>query len=292
MALVPAASALEPVGVAESEQPFLVEGDPAPGNATLLTGEAVSSDLLQLRVRLARGHSVTLGPGSQARFAGDLMRFDGVSAAFQAAAGQVLTIEMGALRFRTAPGGGGAIYADRPGVAAAWAVGSPLDVSNGSDEPITLGPGEAAAFSVERGELQVEAERAPIEIARIQIRQLKHVEQLAATRPAVRPRVEDLLNRLADASGGLFRLGSDDQQEAVGVDPARLLEVAFEVHRRLLTDAWADADCGSPDCINRKRVQRPVNFAGWAATAPLAEFGCALCRRAGLGVPGETGAVE
>ncbi len=291
--LVPLAPALDPVGVAESDQPFLVDGDLTPGNATLMAGEAVSADLLPLRVRLETGHAVTLGPGSQARFWGDLVRFDGVSAAIQAAAGEVLTIETGALRFRTAPGGGAVIYGDRPGAAAAWGVGGPLEVSAGSGEPTMLGPAVAAAFSVTGGELQVQTERAALEIARIQARQLQHLEQLAATRPAVRGRAQPLLRRIADASGGRMRVGDGDNRESASdFNPARLLEVAFEVHRRLLTYAWADSGCGSPDCINHKRVRRPVDFAGWSAATPAPQFGCALCRRAGLGLPGETDAVE
>lgn len=289
--MVAAGAAREPLGFAESDQPFLVDGDPTPGNATVLAGEAVSADMLPLRVRLQTGHSITLGPGSQARFLPELVRFDGVSAAFQAAEGQVLSVELGALRFRTAPGGGGVVYGDRPAVAAAWALGGPLEISGGGGEPVSLEPGAVGRFSVAGGELQVH-EGAALEIARIQIRQLQHLEQMAATRPAVRSRVEPLLRSLADASGGWLRVEAGDRRQAVSFAAERLLEVALETHHAILTEFWADAGCGSPDCVNRRRVHRPADFAGWSTPAPPALPGCALCRRAGLGISAETGSVE
>ena len=279
------ATAVEPVGFAVSDEPFLVEGGESPGNATVLAGEAVSSNHLPLRVRLSAGPEIALGPGSQARFWSDRMRLEGVSAEFQAGPRADLTLELGPLRFQATAGGGCVIYSDRPELASAWAMDGPLLVSAGEGESVTLEAGSAATFMVTGGELQVQPERAPLEIARIQIRQLAHLGRIAVSRPGVRGRLQPLLQLLSDASGGLLR-GSPAGQRLTpaalsAVDAPLLLEAALQVHRALLDEPWAEAGCGSPDCIRRGRVRQPVDFAGWTGGTPPPQPGCQLCRRAG-----------
>jgi len=282
-------SAAEPVGFAVSTEPFLVEGSEVLGNVTVLAGEVVSSNHLPLRVRLSTGHELTLGPGSQARFWSDRARVDGVSVDFQAATGASLAVEFGPLVFEAAAGAGAVIYGDRPATASAWAKADSVRVSSvSSGQSATLEPGGSATFSIVGDELRLQDQRAPLEIARIQIRQLRYLAQMAVTRPGVEGRSQVLLRRLSAASGGLLQVDPTEDQPGrnaiPAVDSERLLAAAIEVHGRLLAEPWADAGCGSPDCIHRKRSREPHNFVGWAGGLQPRP-GCELCRAGNLGIP-------
>lgn len=274
-------SALEPVGFAVSEQPFLVEGAEVWGNATVLAGETVSSNRVPLRVRLTVGHEIVLGPGSQAAFWADRVHVDGVSAEIRAAPGEAFKTELGRLLVDVSAGGSALVYSDRADLASVVARGAPLQVSAEGLEPFALSDGEAASFSVAAGEVRVQTNRAPLEIARIQIRQLSYLNQMAVTRPGVERRSRPLLQLLSDASGGLLQIGPAQEQigrdMAPAVDADRLLRAAIEVHEALLTEPWADAGCGSPDCVRRRPVHRPNDFVGWADSIPP-QAGCELCR--------------
>jgi hypothetical protein len=274
-------SALEPVGFAVSAQPFLIAGAPARSNATILAGEAISSNRVPLRVHLSAGHEVILGPGSQAAFWADRVRVEGVSVDFRAAAGAKLTVEMGPLRFEASDGAGAAVYSDRPTLASAWAKGGSVQVAIDEGSPLDLGSGDSAAFALISGELRVQQRRAPLEIARIQIRQLQYVGQMAVTRPGVKARTDTLLSRLAEASDGLLQAEPAaeqfDRESRPAVDSARLFAEVLNVHAAMLSEPWTEAGCGSPDCVVRRRVHKPDDFVGWADETPPPP-GCELCR--------------
>lgn len=276
-------SAAQPVGLARSDEPFLVQAAPVRHNATILAGEAVSSNHLPLRVHLASGHELILGPGSQARFWDNRVRLDGVSLDFEARPGAALAIQIGALTLQPSDGGSGAIYGDRPGLASVWVRSGSVRASLAGQE-MTLEAGAAATLSEAGGQLRAQDKRAPLEIARIQIRQLQYLGQMAAVRPGIRTRSQPLLERLAAASGGLLQAaaaGASERAAVPAVDPAQLLEAAMDVHGVLLREPWVQAGCGSPDCMRLRPVKRPHDFDGWAGGMPPPQPGCELCRPGG-----------
>ena len=274
-------SALEPVGFAVSAQPFLIQGAAAQSNATILAGEVVSSNRVPLRVHLSAGDEVILGPGSQATFWADRVRLDGVSVDFQSGSGAALTVELGALRFQASAGAGAVVYSDRPALVSAWAKGGSVRVDVEGGQLETLQPGGSTAFALVAGEWRVQERRAPLEIARIQIRQLQYVGRMAVTRPGVEARTESLLERLADASDGLLQVEPTAEQlgrdTRPAVDSARLFAEVLQVHAAILSEHWTEAGCGSPDCVARRRVHKPADFMGWADETPPPP-GCELCR--------------
>ncbi len=274
----------EAVGFAASDEPYLVAGAPVEGVSTLLEGETASSNLLPLRVRLAPGHEIVLGPGSRGRFWRDRVHLEGVSIEARAAAGEGLTVSVESLTFQAPAGGALVMYGDRPGMASAWADGAPVEVASSVGGAATLEPGQAATVAMLGDELRVEPDRASLEIARIQIRQLHHLQQLASSRPGVSRRVQPLLSRLSAASGGLLRADGAARSNRHNVQPldeAALLAATFEVHAALSTTPWAEAGCGSPKCLSSKPVHRPADFAGWMGGGPPPS-GCELCRPGGL----------
>ena len=277
-------SAERPVGFAVSEAVFLIEGAEVFGNVTLLAGETVTSSYLPLRLRLQSGTSLTLGPGSQARIWSDRVRLDGVSLDVAVGRGAPFLVEVGAFTLELEPGGRGSIFSDRPELVSAWTEQGSLRAMASGSEQAQAPAGRPLTLVAHDGAVRLQDERAALESARIQVRQIRHLRAMAAVRPAIASRADSLLQQIAAAAGGLSAVQPVEEagmRDALpAVDTGELLAAVRRVQQRLLGEAWALAGCGSPECVSREPVHRPHDFQGWIGGMPAPAPGCLLCRRA------------
>lgn len=290
-ALAAAAQVRPPIGVAASDYPFLLQGQPVKHHGTLLEGEAVTSAFMPTRIRLDSGASYVLGIGSQLRVGGERVLLEGVSLEVVRSGARPQTILAAGLEIRAVDQATrGSIYTDRPEVLSVWASAGEFEVLDSAGDTVArVRAGTALTFSstMSEGGPRVQEKRASLEIARILMRELQYLARVEEERPAIRDTRLRLMNRLAIASGGLL---GDQAEEAnrelepdiptglPAVDPTALLNAAAEVERTLHQSRLDLAGCGDPSCATPDPPVARNDFAGVIGTLPPPYPGCNLCR--------------
>ncbi|MBI1355962.1 MAG: hypothetical protein GC160_16600 [Acidobacteria bacterium] len=280
-----------PIGFAVSDDPFYIEGAETFGNGTILEGETVVTNYLPLRIALSSGAKLALGPGSEAAVWREKARLVGVSLDVQVPQSEPFTVESGGVELALDAGSHAVVFSDRPDLTSVWLDSGALRAFVSGQQVASIGAGQAVTVSQVDGRLRVNEQRASLEAGRIQIRQLRHLRSLGVVRPAIQPRCDALLRELATASNGALEASPNDEkaeQSALPiVDHEKMLAAARSVHRAMLSGYWAQAGCGSPDCVHREKVRSPNDFHGWAGGLPPGRRSCELCRR-----PSEAVALE
>lgn|GEM_PF-2125580 len=279
------------IGVAASDYPFLIQGKTVPGNGTLLEAEAVTSSYSPVLVDLADGARYILGIGSQARFAQDRIRLDGVSLEIASSGPQPQRIEVAGLALiTTAPGSRGAVYTDQRDRVSVWVESGEITALGQLGKQLAkIGAGESLTISDTNSDLgpDVQDKRAPLEIARIQLRQLEHLAAVESESPPIRDKRRELTVALVEASGGLLRSGSFRSDAKVNmviptgmpaVNPEILLAATVRVGEELYRVRIGESGCGGPRCKSDDPPAARNTFDGWRGGLPAPFPSCTLCR--------------
>ena len=279
----------KPVGFAFGDGAYLVETDAIRGDATLLEGEAVSTNVVPARLYLESGGFAILGPGSQARVFADRIELSGVSLEMLRFGDPAVPVSAGGLRILPAsPDARASVFSDRASVVSVMVSQGNVDVTTGSGRVLRRMPaGSAATFAQQMGEIRIQEKRAALEIARICMRQLEMLAVLEEFVPGVRPRREVMIKMLSDASGGLLA-PTERERDLVespdiptglpAVSPERLIVAAREAHFRLNQEGLDEAGCGDPECAAAEPPRWRNRFFGWAGGFSLPPPGCVLCQ--------------
>ena len=181
------------------------------------------------------------------------------------------------------------IYSDRPEVVSVFVAEGEWEVLlvDGSRGAL-IKQNQFATFSRTFTSPRLQEQRAPLEMARILLRELDFVRTLENALPALRKERLRLSGYLTRASGGLIggagaAAGTDADGVAQGGAPAvdaelllgAAVAIGTELHRAV---GWDRFGCGSPHCASPIPPRTPYRFAGYAAAAPPLDSGCALCR--------------
>lgn len=286
-----AASAATPrsAGHARSEYPFVIEGVEAPGGGTVLEGERVSASYFPVRLFLSNGAFVVLGAGSQARVTSSRIWFEGVSLEVLRAGSPPLAVETGG--FELTPADEGArfvVYSDSPeSVSAATLAGAVTPRLLGGEPQTPIEAGREATFSEDLGEFRAQPFRAPLEMARIQLRQIDLMNDLGPALPPLREKLRGLAREIAEASSGLLRpeaalaaaelITPTMPESTAAVEPERLMRAVHSVRSQLHRSGLRLTGCGEPSCAGSQPPALPADFRGWAGGLPPVD-GCMLCR--------------
>ncbi len=278
------------LGMASSDYPFFAAGSEIGGTTTMFDGETLSSGYLPAWLDYQDGARYALGVGSQASVFVDRVELDGVSLEIVSAGSRLRRVVAGGLQFVPKdPTTQATIYSDRPEVVSVFVAEGELEVLlvDGSRGAL-IKKNQFATFSRTMTSPRVQEQRAPLEIARILLRQLDFVSALEKPLPALRKERLRLSGYLTRASGGLIggsRALSIPGSEAVPLEGSPVVDaelllgaavaVGTELHRSV---AWDRYGCGSPDCASPIPPRTPYRFDGYAAAAPPLDSGCALCR--------------
>ena len=277
-----------------SELPFLIEDSEVRGNATILEDEAVSTSYLPARVRMNDGSEFVLGIGSHAQWNESVVRLEGVSLELTNVGSARPVLEAGGLYAKwTDPDTKARFYTDRPDILSVRVDAGSVEVERPTGETIrTVKAGEAITFSKTRTDLQVQTNRAPIEIARVQMRQLDHQEALEETLPSVRRHRRNLLIGLSSASAGLLSLNPALRENsapglAVGggaltANPQQLLAATDSTNTEV-NSGYSHYGCGNSICAGNTRLSSLNIFFGHVVGLNVPYPGCALCRPGALG---------
>jgi len=279
------------VGVASSDYPFLIQGKTVPGNGTVLEMEAVTSSYTPVRVNLSDGARYVLGSGSQARFASDRIRLDGVSLEVVSSGPEPQRIEAaGIALITTAPLTRAAVYTDQRDRVSVWVESGEMTALGPLGKELRkIGPEQALTFSDTDSELGItlQEKRAPLEIARIQMRQVEYLAAVERESPAFRERRREIAVMLVEASGGLLLSGSfrDDgtsnlviPTDVPSVNTGVLLQATVEAAKHLNQARIAEAGCGRPPCKSEDPPAARNSFDGWRGGLPEPYPSCTLCR--------------
>ncbi len=286
--ILQAAQANPPLGMAASDYAFYVAGSAIDGSTTIFDGEALSSGYLPAWLDLKDGARYALGIGSQARVFTDRVELEGVSLEIVAAGSRLRRVIAGGLQFVPQSAAARAtIYSDRPEVVSIFVAEGEVSVLLVDGAPgARIKRNQSATFSHSLTSPRLQEQRAPLEIARILLRQLDFVTALEDALPALRRERLRLKSYIVRASGGLIggaasqRTASESEslQVAPAVDAELLLgadvAVGAELHRAV---AWNRYGCGDPGCSSPPHT--PYRFHGHAADAKPLDAGCVLCRR-------------
>lgn len=279
-----------PVASASGEYSFLIARTEIRGTGTVLDGEPVSSDLLPVRIHLRSGAKYMLGLGSQARIYGNLVDLDGVHLELLEAGPESQRIRVGGLMFvPTHPASRLSLFSDRPDLISVVIQAGGADVLNRDGEVIAqMTKGQTGAFSVVDAALRLQQRRAPLEAARILLRELTHMEALEEVLPSVQELRERLIRRIETASDGFLLVDADRRgapnplaadAELPTVDPLKMLQAVNLVTRELLLTPRRDAfGCGNPGCASLLPPVSGHRLHGWAGGLSPAFAGCALCQ--------------
>jgi hypothetical protein len=283
-----------PVGFALGDGAFLVETDTIRGDAVLLEGEAISTNMVPARIHLENGGFAILGVGSQARIHADRILVSGVSFEMLRFGDPAIRLEAGGLSFSAASEDARAsVFTDRPAVVSVMVSKGALDVSAPSGRVLRRMPaGSSATFARGPGEIRIQEKRSALEIARICMRQLEMLALLEALVPDVAPRRKAMIQMLSEASGQLLEPRERDPIDSPDIPtglPAvssdKLIVAAREVHFRLNQEGLDEAGCGDPECAAAEPPRWRNRFFGWAGGFRMPPPGCVLCQS---GEPGET----
>lgn len=279
------------VGVASSDYPFLIQGKTAPGNGTILEAEAVTSSYTPVRVNLTNGARFVLGSGSQARFARDHVRLDGVSLEILNSGPEPQRIEAAGISLiTTAPLTRAAVYTDQRDRVSLWVDSGEITALGPLGKELRkVGAQQALTISDTDSELGVtiQEKRAALEIARIQMRQVEYLAAVERESPAFRETRREIAVMLIEASGGLLRSGSfrDEGQtnmviptDLPSVNTGGLLAVTVEAAKQLNQARIAEAGCGRPSCKSDDPPAARNTFDGWRGGLPEPYPSCTLCR--------------
>ncbi len=282
------------VGVAISDMPFLIEDSEVRGNATILEDEGVSTSYLPTRVRLNDGSEFMLGIGSYAQWNESLIRLEGVSLELTNVGSAPPVVEAGGLYLKwTDPETRARFYTDRADILTVRVESGAVEVERPTGETLrTVKAGEAVTFSKTRTDLQVQVNRAPIEIARVQMRQLDYQEALEETLPSIRSHRRKLLIGLSTASAGLLSLNPALRENAapglaVGsgaltVNPQQLL-AATDATNTEVNSTPSHYGCGNATCGQVTRLSSLNIYVGYVVGLNLPYPGCPLCVPGALG---------
>lgn len=278
-----------PVGFALGDGAYLVETDPIRGDAALLDGEAISTNVAPARIYHDNGAFAILGPGSQARIFEDRIVVSGVSLEMLRFGDPAAPVEAGAVSILPATQDARvSVFTDRPSVVSVMVSKGSVDVTTVGGRVLRRMPaGSSATFAQGQGEIRIQEKRAALEIARICMRQLEMLAVLEGAMPGVKDRREVIVKMLSDASGGLLA-PTERGQDLVespeiptglpAVSPERLIVAAREAHFRLNQEGLDEAGCGDPECAAAEPPRWRNRFFGWAGGFYLPPPGCVLCQ--------------
>jgi len=288
------AAAPKAVGVAISDMPFLIEDSEVRGNATILENEGISTSYLPTRVRLNDGSEFMLGIGSYARWTQSVIRLEGVSLELTSVGTTPPILEAGGLYARWSDADTHArFYSDRPDILTVRVETGSVNVERATGQAIrTVKAGEAITFSKTRTDLQIQINRAPIEIARVQMRQLDYQEALEETLPSIGNQRRNLLIGLSSASAGLLSLNPALRENAapglaVGagtltIDPQQLLAATDSTNTEV-NSTPSHYGCGNATCGQTTRLSSLNIYVGYVVGLNLPYPGCPLCLPGALG---------
>ena len=298
LALAAFAATPRSAGHARSDYPFVVAGVEVSGGGTILEGETVSASYLPVRLFLSNGAFVVLGAGSRARVNGTRILLDGVSLEVLRAGTPPLEVEAHRFSFTAADETTRfLLYSDSPdAVSAAVLAGEVTPYAFGAGSQDVMQPGQEATFSEDFGEFRAQPFRAPLEMARIQLRQIDLMAELGTSLPPLRKKLRALGDRIAEASGGLLRseavlatselIAPTTPTGVAAIEPGRLMFAVDIVRSQLHRSGLQLTGCGDPDCQSSQPPAMPASFRGWAGGLRPVD-GCILCRSAAERAPGD-----
>lgn len=279
------------LGFAASDYPFLIEKSEVIGNGAVLAGEAVSTGYLPAALHLNDGAEYILGIGSSARIFDDRIALEGVSLEIVGPGERLRAIEAaGLILAATNSATKATIYTDRADQVAVRVARGSIEVRRPDGRSVrTVGEGQATLFADTRSELKVrDAEAAPY-IARIQLRQIEHMEGLEQGRPSVRRKRTALAAMLAGA--GAVAAGAAAGGGATAAVPAssfaptggglangNLLGTVSAVDEQLNQADTVQTGCSNATCQQSTVKLVTTNiFFGYVIGLPFPFPGCALC---------------
>ena len=285
---VASAQTRDVVALARSEAPFLVGGTGVPGEGNVFDGETLTSYYLPAWIDYLDGSRYVLGIGSAARLSADRIDLEGVSLEIVAAGPGSRPIQAALMVFRPSPDCQATLYMDRADTATAHVSQGMVEVYTVTGEyvGVTSG-GEAKTFSYVNGELRVQENRGPLEMARILLRELNYTFRLEAAVPPFGSKRRELSDRLMASTGGVlmvdadvrgFALASANNDESQTIDPDRVRREAAAVSREIHHSVgWHRFGCGKPTCISATGAVASNPFGGDARLVAPQPPGCLLC---------------
>lgn len=277
----------EVVALARSEAPFLTGGSDAPGEGNVFEGESLDSYYLPVWIDYQDGARYALGVGSAARLYDERIELQGVSLEIVSAGPNRRPIIAAGLSFRPSSDCQATVYSDSSDMATAQVSAGRLEVFGAAGEQLgAVGAAQAKTFWRDRGEIRVQENRGPLEMARILARELNYLLRLEEAAPPFGRKRRELLNRLVDSTAGILMSDADvrqpglatDEDPAAAIDPQRVLRtaeaVSFEIHHEV---GWDRYGCGKPDCAIAAGAAAGYPFGGDARLIAPQPFGCQLC---------------
>lgn len=289
---VASAQTRDVVALARSEAPFLVDGTGVPGEGNVFDGETLTSYYLPAWIDYLDGSRYVLGIGSAARLSADRIDLEGVSLEIVAAGPGSRPIQAALMVFRPSPDCQATLYMDRADTATAHVSQGMVEVYTVTGEYVgVISGGEAKTFSYVNGELRVQENRGPLEMARILLRELNYTFRLEAAVPPFGSKRRELSDRLMASTGGVlmvdadvrgFTLASANDNENQTIDPDRVRREAAAVSREIHHSVgWHRFGCGKPTCIGATGVVAGNPFGGDARLVAPQPRGCLLCNPEG-----------
>lgn len=213
------------VGFAVGDYPFHIEKSEIRGNGTIFAGETVTSHYLPTQLNLNSGSSLLLGIGSVAQIFDAKVVLKGGTVEIQSAGDALIAVEAAGLTFQPMTADTKAVvYSDRADmVSVSVEIGS-VAVHNAKGEQIRVVDADSrAAFAHTQQNVKIERdERATLEIARIQARQIEHMGKLSKNVPAFKEKSTEMMGMLAAASGGYISATSG----SAGIVPSSGSEIS------------------------------------------------------------------
>ncbi len=274
------------VALARSEAPFLTGGSDAPGEGNVFEGESLDSYYLPVWIDYRDGARYALGVGSEARLYDERIELQGVSLEIVSPGASGRPIIAAGLSFRPSSDCRATVYSDSGDAATAQVSEGRLEVFDAAGDQVgSVEAAQAKTFWLDRGEIRVQGNRGPLEMARILVRELNYLLLLEEAAPPFGRKRRELLNRLVDSTNGILMSDADVRQrglamdeEAAAIDPQRVLQtaqtVSFEIHHEV---GWDRYGCGKPDCGIAAGPATGYPFGGDARLISPQPFGCRLC---------------
>lgn len=284
----------EVVALARSEAPFLTGGSDAPGEGNVFEGESLDSYYLPVWIDYQDGARYSLGVGSAARLYDTRIELQGVSLEIVSPGPNGRPVIAAGLWFRPSGDCRATVYSDSGEAATAHVSEGRLEVFNAiGDQVGSIEAAQARTFWRDRGEIRVQENRGPLEMARILLRELNYLLRLEEATPPFGKKRRELLNRLVDSTNGILLSDADVRQpglsadeEAAAIDPQRVLQtaqaVSFEIHHEV---GWDRYGCGKPDCVIASGSAAGYPFGGNAQLIAPQPFGCQLCAQEDSAAP-------
>jgi len=193
-------------GFAESGSRFLVGASEATGNATVFTGESVTSGHLPTRLNLPDGSKYQIGVGSRVQVGRNRLILDGGSLEILNTGSAPPVLEVAGLEFSVQnPRTRAALYISRPDIVSASVNEGALRASRPNGEKLQdVNAGEMVTLANTRSDIKIDKRNAAADIAEVQAEQLRHMGKLGEINPTLGSKAGALLATLAGASGGLI----------------------------------------------------------------------------------------